>query len=395
MQKPLRRLSVAPMEGITNFPMRLWLHLVSQPSSMTTPFLRVTRVFPEKALPRDFAPELLELRGILPYELIPQYISGDPSQFLRACELLPEDVAPLIEINCGCPSPNSLGKLAGSGMLHDPQFFGKSIAFLSRSLGDGRLAVKMRLGMESPEEFPDLLHSISDLPLGRLTVHARTRRQGYRGLASWDALKLTTQTISPSVLASGDVLGMDSLQKLEEFAPHIHGAMIGRGVLRNPWIFEELRSNAPVKIQGLTLINALFCYALLQELWQTNPQKLLNRIKQGRIGSACLVDFAAWEKLTVELTGLIFGVPFLLTRSDDLVSKAISSVAMGRLRLVWSYFRSSLPADFAAPAIMRSKHLEDFFGRIFQALTSKYQLEDQITVGHQTEWDVRFAGARG
>ena len=61
--------SVAPMEGITTFPMRLWLSLASQPAAATTPFLRATKTFPERRLPVTYAPELFELRGVLPYTI--------------------------------------------------------------------------------------------------------------------------------------------------------------------------------------------------------------------------------------------------------------------------------------------------------------------------------------
>ena len=393
MLSPAPVISVAPMEGLTTFPMRLWLHLVSQPGAMTTPFLRVTRAHPDRYIPADFAPELYELRGVLPYELTPQFITGDPEQFLRAADLMPPMLTPVLELNCGCPSPNSLGKLAGSGMLHDKEAFGRAIEGLSNKLGASRLAVKMRLGIDDPLEFPGLLEAIVDLPLARLTVHGRTRADGYRGHARWEAIDAAAKRAKIPVIASGDVLGSKTLHDLTRVAPDFSGAMIGRGVLRNPWVFEEIRSGCSIELDLMTLVHALFCYTLLQELWQNHAKKLISRVASGRIGAACQTDFAAWERLTVELTSLIFGVPFLLTPGFKLPSEAISPVAFGRLKILWAYLRSGLPDNFARASLVRAKNLTSFFEQLIAAGGEGHQ--EKITIGHQPAWDTLFAGARG
>lgn len=382
------------MEGFTTFPMRLWLYLCSEAETMTTPFLRVTRVHPEEEIPADFAPELYELRQVLPYSLTPQFITGDPMQFLRAAEFMPDPIASVLELNCGCPSPNSLGRLAGSGMLHDAEAFGRSIEDLTREMGPGRLSVKMRLGIDAPEEFPALLQSIVKLPLARLSVHGRTRADGYRGHARWEAIQMAAQLAATPVIASGDILGINSLKDFAAIAPQVQGAMIGRGVLRNPWVFEEIRSGQAVEIELFTFLNALFCYALLQDLWQNHPMKLISRVANGRIGNPCRNDFAAWEKLTVELTNLVFGVPFLLTPGLKIPSgSALNPVAFSRLKVLWSYLRSGLPSSFAAPALTRAKDYGQFFEKILKAAE---ELDSEIfTVTHNPEWDQHFAGARG
>lgn len=386
-------ISVAPMEGVTTFPMRLWLQMTAQPRAMTSPFLRVTRAFPENALPDTFIPELMHLRGALSYTLIPQFITGEPQQFLRAAEFIPPAIAPVIEINCGCPSPNSLGRFAGSGMLRDPDFFAHSLETVCAELGPGRLAVKMRLGMESDAEFPALLQALASLPLARLTVHARTRADGYRGHARWTAVQTAAEHTRTPVHASGDIWGWESWQKLQTTAPHIQGAMIGRGLLRNPWIFTELESGQRTRIEGPAFINALFCYALLQEIFLRDAGKLFQKVAKGRLGFFCGTDFGAWEKTTVELTNLVFGVPFLLLQGDSLATRTLSPTAFSRLRFLWSYLRSSLPEPYAAPILMRCKKAPDFFEALWAVLqdTGNTALE----ISHREDWDPHFAGQRG
>lgn len=359
------QISVAPMEGVTNFPMRLWLSILAGPQSMTSPFLRVTRSFPQNTLPSLFIPELTVLRQVLPYELIPQYISGDLESFLRATELIPPSVSPIIELNCGCPSPNSLGKIAGSGMLQDPLIFADSIERLTRELGPGRLAIKMRLGLSQDTEFPALLEAIADLPLGRLTIHGRTRADGYKGLARWPLIQMAAQRARCPVFASGDVFSLGSWKDRQAIAPNIQGVMIGRGLLKNPWIFRELKEECSTILSWPVFINALFCYLLLQELSIHNPDRLLTKLIQQRIGQYCGTEFEAWEKLTVELSKLAIGVPMILLKNNIDFLSTISTVAFMRLRFLWTYLRLSLPEAFASSQIFKAKRADEFFERLF------------------------------
>ncbi len=385
-------ISVAPMEGVTTFPMRLWLQMVAAPEAMTSPFLRVTRVFPENELPLDFVPELFHLRGALPYSLVPQYICGELEPFLRAASLLPPVIAPMIELNCGCPSPNSMGRYAGSGILREPEYFARSVESLCRELGPGRLAIKMRLGIDSDDEFPSLLAALVNLPLGRLTVHGRTRADGYRGLARWERVEEAAASTQVPVHASGDIWGLESWERLQNRAPHIKGAMVGRGLLRNPWIFSELTQKKPVEIEALTFIQALFAYLLLQELCLRDPEKLLQRVAKGRLGSLCALDFSAWERVVVELTALCFGVPFLLLDEKSLEGRTISPVAFSRLRFLWTYLRSSLPEELADTSLNRARSAKDFFGELLAICHRR--AESHVLLCHQKAWDVKFCGLR-
>lgn len=373
------------MEGLTTFPMRLWLHMLSEPEIMTTPFLKATRVYPEDEIPLDFVPELLHLRGHFPYQITPQFISGDPDHFLRAAELFPEALTPFVELNCGCPSPNSMGRLAGSGMLADPLYFAREMERLCSRLGPGRLAIKMRLGTEEASEFPLLLEGLKGLPLARLTVHGRTRKEAYRGRANWDAIEQAAKTLALPITASGDVWGLESYRRLLTEAPSIHSVMIGRGLMRNPWIYREIREGREQKLSQDTFFSSLFAYALFHHLWQLEPETLIRRIEQGRIGKVCALEDEAWEKEIVELTKLVFGFPFLITQKGKVESEKISPVAFSRLKLLWGYLKTSLPEAFADPKIQRSRSLGEFFERIAHRNEGR-----DIPLAHNPSWDKIF-----
>lgn len=344
--------SVAPMEGVTIFPTRLWLHYASEPATMTAPFLRVTAAFDAKELPFGYAPELGPLRGLLPYDLTPQLMAAEPDDFLRAADLLPPDVAPVIELNCGCPSPASAGRPFGSGILRDPCHFGMVLDRLSRALGPQRFAVKMRLGYDSPDELDALLAQVQGLPLARITVHGRTRADGYRGAARWDLIGVAAARAQVPTVASGDVIDLASYAAMRAAAPAAAGVMIGRGALRNPWVFAELRTGEAAQVELLTLLHVITCYAMLHELWLTAPEKLVARLAGGRLSEPCGTDPEAWERLAAKLTDLALGAPRVagLGWVPDL---PVSPTVMGRLRYLWAHLQGALPEAFQGPSAQR------------------------------------------
>ncbi len=387
--------SMAPMEGVTILPTRLWLHWASAPRSMTTPFLRVTEAHPLGQLPFGFVTELQELRGVLPYELTPQLLGADPEHVLRTADLLPPELAPMIELNCGCPSPNSAGKTAGSGALRDPDWFHATVERLATTWGPGRLAVKMRLGLNDPSEFDALLEAVASLPLGRLTVHGRTRADGYRGSARWDLIGKAAATAKAPTWASGDVLGAKKLADLAAVAPRVAGVMVGRGALRNPWIFTELASGVPVELRFATLADALLSFAAVHDLWLKSPAKLVARVANGHWREVAGASEEGWQRLASALTGMAFGVPFVGSTAATVSGVTLSPVALARLKFLWSHLRTGLPSEFMMPKLMRSRSLAEFFTLLGGVEEGRPGSGKAFAVGHQPQWDELFAGARG
>jgi len=362
---PSLKYVVAPMEGLTTFPSRLWLHMTSAPKYMTTPFLKVTKNYPETRIPDDFAPELTILRGMLPYEVIPQLITGDLDNFLRVADLIVPHISNVLEINCGCPCPTSSGKLAGSGILSDPYLFIRFIERSVRHLGPKSLSVKMRSGINSNDEFFDLFAGIKDLPLARLTLHARTRKAGYKGLSDWDIIHDGSRQTKIPFFGSGDITCLTSLKAKLGPANNLSGIMIGRGTMINPWIFSEIELDHPLPLPPLTLANALLCYVLIHELWQRDRKKLFARISQGRLGGYCGNDPEKWDKSAQILMQTAGGFPAAFTNSKMISDIPISGIAFARLKILWGYFRTNLNASYRKPTIMKSNNVKDFFSEFF------------------------------
>lgn len=357
------QVGLAPMEGVTGFPTRLWLHWASRPDAMTTPFLRVSRAQPE-SLPLLFAPELYELRGVLGYEVTPQLLAADPEGFLRASEMIGDHAPSGIELNCGCPCPTCIGKHAGSGILADPDAFAATTSRLAAHLGPRRFAVKMRLGYAADDEFATLLDCVSTLPLARLSIHGRTRADAYRGKARWQAVQRAATATSAPAWGSGDVVDLETFKAAIGTAPAAHGVMIGRGALRNPWIFDELRQGGRVTVTVDALGQALLAFSLVNELSLREPAQLIAKVSSGRLAAYCGTDGGRWEARTAQLASLVCGVPLVWRQSlaaGDLDEHKISSTTLGRLRFLWSQLRTSLPPAFGSPKIVRAKSVGEFF----------------------------------
>ncbi|MBM4252888.1 MAG: tRNA-dihydrouridine synthase family protein [Deltaproteobacteria bacterium] len=381
-------IGLAPMEGVTNLAMRLWFHLVAAPQVMATPFLRVTATYPQRELPREFAPELDELRSYLPYRLVPQLMAAETDDFLRVAPALLEH-CDFVELNCGCPSPKCVGKGAGSSLLRDPDEFGAMASRISGELGPTRFAIKMRTGFQSASEFNALIEPLRQLPLARLTVHGRTRPSRYTGQADWDLIERAAQRAVAPVVASGDITDLKSLRERLAMAPSVSRVIIGRGALRNPWIFSELRQSRSERLPFQTLKISLMVQALLHELMATDPAAVYALCKDGCFTVSCGMDYDRWAKLYGVLATKLWpghsGYPEHL--------REVSRATLGRVKLVWNYLRSSLPTPFFAPLPLRAANIEEFI----QALEHCYSLMDDpadLELKHNPDLDWVYNGEK-
>ena len=234
------QIGLAPMEGVSDFAFRLWVRLCSQPDFTSTPFLRATDTYPAR-VPAEVAPELEgDRQSRLGYRLIPQIMASKPLNFIRVASAFLSKTD-FVDLNCGCPASNSVGSGAGSSLLKEPETFRSFIDTACRALGPGRVSVKMRTGFSSHAEFETLLNCLQNQPIARLGIHGRHRIQRYSGMADWQLIQRAALELNVPVVGSGDILSQPSLmQRLQFWGPEkqkLEAVIIGRGAIRNPWIF--------------------------------------------------------------------------------------------------------------------------------------------------------------
>jgi tRNA-dihydrouridine synthase B len=240
-------LALAPMQDVTDWAFWKLMTAYGGADLYFTEYFRVTEV---SRLDKPILRSITENPTGRP--AIAQMIGNDISSLVRTAKELQRHPIAAIDLNLGCPAPIVYRKCAGGGLLRDP-------ARVDRILGALREAitipftVKTRIGFDSGEGFDDLLAIFARHSLDLLTVHGRTVLEMYRPGVHYDFITRAVQEMSCPVMANG---GIDSataaLQVREETGAR--GLMIGRGAIRNPWIFRQIRAatrgEAPVEPSG-------------------------------------------------------------------------------------------------------------------------------------------------
>ena len=363
-------LGLAPMHGVTDFPTRLWFSLVSGCKSMTTPFLRVTETYPHK-IPLEWAPDVFdhEVKEVLGFKTMLQMMASNPKRFSETFFQL-QDFIDEVELNCGCPSPKVVSHAAGSSLLKETRVFSDFIHSISRDIGPDRFCVKIRTGYDNEDLFFDLIDSIKDLNLKKLTIHGRTKSQKYTGLSRMDLIHEASERVPFPVIASGDVIDLESFEKALKIMPKIKGLLIGRGALKNPFVFQEIQSSEFTSPQSFRFLwYALYSYALLVELYKTHYDKLRTLILNGLFQEVYLDDEDQWRQLFELLYETLFEEPY-----NSSLSHNVSTVTLGRVKLLWSNFLQGSLNFVDGRNLLRSKNSSSFFQQMNQLSLEAFPL---------------------
>jgi tRNA-dihydrouridine synthase len=385
-------LGLAPMEGVTDFATRLWITQNSAPDFTTTPFLRVTKDYPCKRISANFFPEseLSRQHGIV--TCIPQLMASEEDDLIRVARHFLESV-PFVDINCGCPSPTVVGHGAGSSLLRDPRRFESYLGKIVGTLGAGRVSVKMRLGFDHQDEFDALLDVLAQFPLARLTIHGRTRADRYSGYARWSFMETAAQRLRYPVFGSGDVLDHASLQMRLQEAPSVSGVIVGRGALRNPWIFSSLRGEN-TKTGRTCFRSAFIQFALLQEL-QANHWSEFSRAVFDGVFSPLVNGHGEVRCIAVDEQNRELLMRTLFRNQSfcpDPRGWQIGRVSVARAKMIWNYLRSGLKiAPESTVALLRAPDWPVFLDALEKIVDTLD--EDDIGLEYHKSWDWVFAGA--
>jgi tRNA-dihydrouridine synthase B len=144
-----------------------------------------------------------------------------------------------VDLNLGCPAPVVYRKCAGGGLLREPHRVDAILGALRDAISI-KFTVKTRLGFDSVAVFDELLPIFAKHSLDLLTVHGRTVHEMYWSEVHYDLIARAVQAMRCPVLANGNVHSAENAEAiLRETAAH--GLMIGRGAIRNPWLFRQIR----------------------------------------------------------------------------------------------------------------------------------------------------------
>ena len=226
-------LVLAPMQDVTDLPFMRVIARRGAPDWFVTEYFRV---HPESCLNRYILRSIVENETGRP--VFAQMIGRDlPSLARTARELAKHPVAG-IDLNLGCPAPIVCRKDAGGGLLRSPETVNRLIGSLREAI-PGKFTVKTRLGYTTADEFPGLLEIFRSHGIDGLTIHGRTVVERYQTPVHPDFVRMAVSAMPCPVIANGNVVDVETgLSYLARTGAA--GLMIGRGAIRNPWIFSQL-----------------------------------------------------------------------------------------------------------------------------------------------------------
>lgn len=172
-----------------------------------------------------------------------QIFGGDPDTMARAAQIvLDKTHTECIDINCGCPVPKIIKTEAGSALTRDPDRLYKVVSAVKNAVnGNAAVTVKIRSGWDSEHiTFKEAADAALQAGCDAITLHPRTRAQGYEGKADWTKLKELVEIVDSRVpvFGSGDLFTpQDAQQMLQETG--CSGVMFARGAMGNPFIFTK------------------------------------------------------------------------------------------------------------------------------------------------------------
>lgn len=228
---------LAPLDGITNYLFRntLCRHFGGIDFFMT-PFMPVQeRAKLNVTNWRDLWPKNNMLRPTTP-----QLMGNVPAHFVDTMQLLHETYGyTSFNWNLGCPVAQVVRRRRGCGLMPDTDRVEEVVAAATQT--PFQFSVKMRLGLHSPEEGLRILERLEKYPLEYIVIHPRLGEQMYDGVPDWDTLDEFCQHTRHRLIYSGDINSPTDHERLQQRYPDIQDWMLGRGILADPFLAEEIR----------------------------------------------------------------------------------------------------------------------------------------------------------
>ena len=166
-----------------------------------------------------------------------QIFGGDPVKMADAAQIVEGMGADIVDVNMGCPVPKIAKHNAGCSLMREPEHAASVINAMAKSVKIP-VTVKMRAGWNDRERnASDLARRVQDAGAAAVTIHGRTAEQSYTGSADWDLVARVASELTIPVLGSGDCIEPDHV--IARLRTGVSGVLVGRGVLRNPWILAQ------------------------------------------------------------------------------------------------------------------------------------------------------------
>lgn len=280
-------LSLAPLQTYTDFHFRNAHQLIyGGVDKFYAPYLRMNNDGSIKQGPKlDVLPENNKV------EIVPQLMCCSVQDFFILHDYLIDLGYNEVNWNMGCPYPMVTNKGLGAGVLNNPELLK---LWLDEIIPKSKLklGIKMRMGMSNTHEIFELIPILNSYPLKEIIIHARYAEQLYNGGCDITTFKIASSQLIHPVIYNGDVCSVEDIEKLKDESVQCNDIMIGRGAVKNPAIFQEIKTGT--LLSGHVYRNKLIDFSKLIEdsclSSNSNEGYALMRLK------------SYWEGFTEELT---------------------------------------------------------------------------------------------
>lgn len=257
-----------------------------------------------------------------------QIFGSRPDRMARAAVVVEDLGASIVDINMGCPVPKVTRTGSGAALMQDPS---NAAEIVSRMVEATRIPItaKIRSGWDQEHiNAPEFAVALEDAGASAITVHPRCRSDRHRGRAAWKVIADVKQSVRIPVIGNGDVRSLaDAKAMLDETG--VDGIMIGRGALKNPWVFRQIKDGFAGKPtpdptledyrQALDDFVTRLSEYLPEKVVVNRVKALIGWVTKGLVGGAELRRNIYASKSLEEVLGIFEGF-FLSSRVDSPVS---------------------------------------------------------------------------
>ena len=220
----------APLESITGYVFRnVFEEYYGGIDRYFTPFITATdsRRLRNKEM-RDILPENNHVN-----RLIPQIMSNRAEEFLRVADQMAELGYDTVNLNLGCPARTVVSKGKGSGFLAKTVALDRFLEEIYREC-PLKISIKTRLGIDDPEEFPEIIDIYNKYPVEELIIHPRVQKDYYKNTPNLDMFAEAVRRCNMPLCYNGDICSLEDYERIRERFPEVSRIMIGRGLMAHP-----------------------------------------------------------------------------------------------------------------------------------------------------------------
>ena len=191
-----------------------------------------------------------EFRDVLPennngLNIIPQILTNNSEGFIATCKKLKQLGYDEVNLNLGCPSGTVVSKFRGSGFLGKREELDNFLDEIFK-IQDMKISIKTRLGVDSADEFYEIMKIYDKYPMEELIIHPRTRQDFYGNKPNMEMFKDALKSSKNTICYNGDIFSVKDYEKFIEECPSVDRIMIGRGSLANPGLINEIKGKGVV-----------------------------------------------------------------------------------------------------------------------------------------------------